>query len=260
MAGDRVEQFYEAGRRQWPALEGSREMLARLVSDASELAHAPDLYLAAACAAGHADAMRAFHERYDGALRGIIGALGLSDDVRQEARQRLMSRLFVAEENEPRICTYRGRGPLLGFLRVAAVRQAQELVRRRHGRVEISDDALGAAPAAAADPELAYLKRLYRGEFARAFQAAVTALDPRERTLLRYALVDGLGIDRLAEMYGVHRATAARQVARARAALVEATQDELRAALSVDLATLDSILRLVESTADVSARRLLAEP
>lgn len=259
MVDERVERFYQVGRERWPHLPDCREALADLINDTSALEHAADLYLAAACATGDADALRAFHEHYDGPLRGIIGALGLSDDIRQEARQRLVTRLFVASETSgPRICGYHGRGSLLSFVRVAAIRQAQELVRRRHHRVEVSDDALGNAPSATTDPELAYLKRLYQHEFARAFRAAIATLAPRDRTLLRYSLVDGLNIDRLAEMYGVHRATAARQVAAARAALVDATQDELRSALAVDLETLDSIMRLVESNADVSARRLLA--
>jgi RNA polymerase sigma-70 factor (ECF subfamily) len=252
------EELYAEGRRQWPALAECRDAFDVLVTDDSLLLHAGDLYLAAACAAGHADALQQFRDRYDNSLRAILGSLGLPDDVRQEARQRLEMRLFVATETAPAsIRSYHARGTLLAFLRVAVVRQAQELVRKRHGRVEVDDDVLDEMPASTHDPELAYLKKLYREEFNRAFTTAVATLDARDRTLLRYSLVDGVTIDRLAEMYGIHRSTAARQVAKAREALVRSTQDELRNALSVDVETLDSILRLVESSADVSARRLL---
>lgn len=259
-ASSRLDSFLAAGRAAWPSLSEAPELLADLLEEGSKLEHAGDLYLAAACAAGSDDALRAFRDRYDGHLRAILGALDVPDDIRREARQTLEIHLFVAADGaEPRIRRYRGRGTLLAFLRVAAVRMARGLLRGHRRRGEISEDALDPLAGPTLDPELAYLKRLYRAEFARAFRTGLEALETRDRTLLRYSLVDQLSIDKLAALYGIHRSTVARHIARARERLVATTQQALRDALEVDDDTLASILRLCESSADVSARRLLAE-
>ena len=57
----------------------------------------------------------------------------------------------------------------------------------------------------------------------------------------------------------LHRATAARRLAAARAALVKGTRTAMRARLRVDGAELESILRLIESQVHVSVERLLRD-
>jgi RNA polymerase sigma-70 factor (ECF subfamily) len=69
-------------------------------------------------------------------------------------------------------------------------------------------------------------------------------------------VIDGLGIDQIAAIYHVHRATAARQLNQARAALVEATRERMRAALRISEPELESILRMIMS--DVTLRHELA--
>src|SRR5258705_486928 len=81
---------------------------------------------------------------------------------------------------------------------------------------------------AADDPALARLKAESRAAFKQAFVDAVAALDPRERSLLNLALVKGVGIDKVAVVYGIHRATAARWIAQARDNLTRAVHALLR--------------------------------
>jgi RNA polymerase sigma-70 factor (ECF subfamily) len=104
---------------------------------------------------------------------------------------------------------------------------------------------------------MAYLKKQYEREFKDAFAQAMRELDEDEQRALRYAVVEGMSIDDIARLERVHRATAARSVARARARLAELTRAILQERLAVDTQQLDSILRLVPSQVDVSVRRLL---
>lgn len=66
------------------------------------------------------------------------------------------------------------------------------------------DDALARAPALGASPEMAVLRVAYAEPFRAAFREAIALLAPEDRTMLRLHLVDNLGIDRLAPMYGIH--------------------------------------------------------
>ncbi|MBN1606671.1 MAG: transcriptional regulator, partial [Polyangiaceae bacterium] len=67
----------------------------------------------------------------------------------------------------------------------------------------------------------------------------------------------GLTIDEIAAAFGIHRATAARRVARARSALLAATRRELGERLRMSTAALKSVMRLIQSQLHASVRRLL---
>jgi RNA polymerase sigma-70 factor (ECF subfamily) len=108
------------------------------------------------------------------------------------------------------------------------------------------------------DPELTYLKAVYRTAFREAFAAAIGSLEARDKSLLRQHLVDGLTIDELAPIYGVHRATAARWVASARELLLQRVRREFAERARVSDRELRSVLRLVESRLDLTLQRLLA--
>jgi RNA polymerase sigma-70 factor (ECF subfamily) len=252
------------GRKAWPGVALDAGEFRAFVSARLEAAstvdeiRAEDLYLACACSSGAASALAAFAAAYDHHVAAILGRLGLSTTIRTEAQVRLATHLFLAEGGAaPRIASYSGRGELLAFVRVAAIRLALGLAKKesRPGDEPIDEE----LPDDVYDPELLYLKELYRGEFNEAFSAAVAGLAPRERTLLRYHLVDGLSIDKLAAVYGVHRSTAARQLASVRAELAASTQRLLMEKLRIDKGEVASIIRLVMSQLDVSVRRLLGE-
>lgn len=97
---------------------------------------------------------------------------------------------------------YAGRGPLAGWLRVIAVRTVVD--RRRRTGTAVDDELIGGLAAPELDPELAVLRRCYAAELAAAFTAACAELDPTALLLLRQRYLDGLGIDRLAALHGIH--------------------------------------------------------
>jgi RNA polymerase sigma-70 factor (ECF subfamily) len=85
----------------------------------------------------------------------------------------------------------------------------------------------------------------------------VSTLEPRERNMLRMSLVHGVSIDRLGEIYGVHRATAARWVERAREKLHEATHARMSERMGIPESDCDSVLRQAWSQLDVSLEEML---
>jgi RNA polymerase sigma-70 factor (ECF subfamily) len=75
---------------------------------------------------------------------------------------------------------------------------------------------------------------------------------------MRQQCLDGLSIDDLGGLHGVHRATAARWLQKARETLLKETKKNLMKRLGISLAEVDSILRILQSRLDLSLERALA--
>src|SRR5206468_1798121 len=86
-------------------------------------------------------------------------------------------------------------------------------------------------------------------------RSATTPAAPRDRTLLRYQLIDRLTIDEIGTIFKVHRATAARWLSKIRDDLVDRTRSMMADSLGVDTEEAASIVRLVQSQLDVSVVR-----
>jgi RNA polymerase sigma-70 factor (ECF subfamily) len=257
-----VERILRAGRAAAPAIAAGDAMVASRIArrlegeeDAAGL-DAVEVFLACACAAGDAAAMAELERRFFAAVPAALARLGLGRDEVAEVQQVLRVKLFVADGGAPRIEAYAGHGQLGGLVRVAAIRAGLDLLRQR-GRIDQDADGFDDLPVAADDPELARLKAQHRAAFKAAFEDAVRGLAARERSLLGLAIVKGLGIDKVAAIYGVHRATAARWITQARANLTHAVQERLGARLGVDPAEAAGLLPLVESQLELSLERLL---
>jgi RNA polymerase sigma-70 factor, ECF subfamily len=217
--------------------------------------HVEDLYLACACASGDRAALATLErDVLPGVARGL-GGIASSDDARREIVQMLREQMLVGEE--PGIAAYDGRAPLVGWLRVCAVRMGLRFAQREQRAEVLDDDRLDQLAPGVPDPALAFMRQQYGALFRTAFREAVASLEPRERNLLRHAVLDALGIDQIAAIYHVHRATAARQIKAAREKLVAATRERMRIALGVGETELDSIFRVLVSMADVTLREIL---
>jgi RNA polymerase sigma-70 factor (ECF subfamily) len=231
---------------------GSPDPLAAL-----DTLHLGDLLLAGASMRGDAGAVVRLERDCLGPAHAVVARiLGPSecDDAMQSVRERL---LVGREGSAPRLGEYAGRGSLAGWIKVVAVRTALNWARdHRDQGTSPDDDALLELPGAE-HPELEHMRAQYRPEFKAAFQAALAALDARERILLRLQFVDDLTVDQIGALYSVHRSTAARWVARARESLFEGTRRRLAERLGLDASRLASILDLVRSHVDLSLVRLL---
>lgn len=266
----RLRSMVERARARWPALNLDPAdfcaHVARSVAAATDLLaaldalHADDMYLACACAHGDPQAIAEFEATFTVDIaRGLarVRSPGLADeDVLQTVREKLFT---AAPGRRPRVAEYLGTGELRSWVRITVLRTHLNMDRSRRRRPDrAAPEALLEVPGRAVDPELDYLKAQYRAAFTAAFEHALATLDPRDRNLLRRSLVDRLSVDELGVIHGVHRATAARWVTRARATLLAATRRALGVHLQVDERELDSIMRLVKSQLDVSVQRLLA--
>lgn len=216
--------------------------------------HVADLSLACAAGQGDREAISAIDRELLPKVRPTLMRARFSRSEIEDVLAILMERLLVVErDEEPLIAQYRGRGDLVCWIRISALRLARR--RFRAGpEVPIADQLLASlAPLdGSPTPELEYFKRRYAQDFDQVFRDAVAAAPRRDRTLLRLHWLDGLTLDRLSAIYHVPRSTLARQIASARQALLDDVQRRLRGRLGVDTAELHSILRLVASRIELA--------
>ncbi|MEZ4362759.1 MAG: sigma-70 family RNA polymerase sigma factor [Kofleriaceae bacterium] len=246
--------------RAWPQLELREEEIARFLAErldggAPALAAAPveDLALAAQCVRGDRTAHRAFEAYLAVVEQAKVG--GATAELIDEVKQRLRVQLLLGGDEPPGLTAYQGRGALRGWLRIIATRELIRLTRRdpRQSPRELEELEL----ATTGDPELDRLKTKYRAEFAAALREAIADLTFEDRLLLRQQIADELSLDEIGATHGVHRGTAGRWLARARAALQEATRRRLSERLELPEEEVSSVIRLVHSRLDVSVARYL---
>lgn len=261
--------LWETGRHAWPEVQlppwrFAGHLGSRLASgaDMARLAavHVADLYLACACAYGEPKALETFERHLlpvatEALLRGGPDRAWV-DEVLQVLRQKLF---LGSEDSLPKVGDYSGLGPLRSWVRAAAVRTATDLRRAEPRTVPYAQPELEELDLLTTDPELEFLKSRHRREVKEAFTRAIEALSDRELNVLRFYLVDGLNIDRIGQLYGTHRATAARWIAAARARLLEESRRILGERLRMTQGELDSLIRLVRSNLDLSIVRHLKQ-
>jgi len=220
---------------------------------------AADLYLACACGRGVAAAIERFERLYGDEIARTARRFERSGLAADDLVQLLRAKLFAAREERPRIASYSGQGFLQNWVRVTTTRTFIDCCRREPDAPEMPATAalFAVVPEPGADPELQLLKQEHVTHFKAAFAEAVGALDSSDRVVLRHHMVDRLSIDQIGALYHLHRATAARRLARAREALLDGTRAALGRRLGLSPERLTSVLDLVASRLEVSVERLL---
>ena len=240
----------ELSRRLGDDLDGAR--LAAICSD--------DVYLAVACLDGDPVAIGYLERDCLAEVDRAGRKLRATDDQVAEVRGHLRQILFTAEpERAAGLAVFTGRGDLRGYLRVIATRELIRAINRGRREEPIDDDSeplLDRLDLSRA-PELSLLRARHGVAISAALRGALDLLDERQRAVLRYSLVDGWSIDRIGELYGVHRATASRWITAARDALGEHLRREVSTRLAIPLDDVDSIVRAVGSQIDISLARIL---
>ncbi len=247
------------GRAAWPGIDVpdaafARWLEARARETAIDVLHVEDLYLACACALGNPRALRAFDQAFAGEFATLHRRFPWLPEGHDDVRQIVHARLFVGEH--PKIHDYSGRGELRTWLRVAIMRLLLNAKERETRELPIGEELFRSLPEPAT-PEVLHFRETYREAIHAAFVEAVASLDERSQSVLRYALVEKLGIDALGKIYGVHRATAARWVTDAKDLLGERMRSMLRSRLGVSQTELMSIVAALKSHLDLSLAQLL---
>lgn len=216
------------------------------------------LALASACLAGNENALRELDTLLHGAPLAALRRLHLDDAMIDEVLQRLRERLLISQNGPPRLARYSGRGSLEGWLRICAVRLASDLKSERRLESNDSEEHLFAI-AGNPSPELMVMRADMRAHAKTAFHRALCKLTSRQRSLLRLSFVEGLGIDRIAPIYGISRATIARWLAAAKREVVAGTRRELCCCLHLPENEIESLMASIKSHIDLSLSRALAE-
>ena len=157
---------------------------------------------------------------------------------------------------------FQGRSSLGTWLRAVLAQRYVDRIRASRRTEPLPDEdstAVGAARSAPAlggtNPEEPRCRTAVR----QALEAALAALEPRDRLRLRCYYTQELTLAAIGKMFGEHEATVSRQLARVRKDLRLAMEGRMREAHGYDEASLADCLRLVMSDAgDLDLGTLLA--
>lgn len=255
-ANEDVARAIEQGRAAWPGVEVEPARLAAFLAD-RPASHLADLYLACACAAGDPAALAAFDARVLPGVAGSLRRLALPADVASEVHQRLRAHLLVGEP--PRIAEYQGRGPLLAWVRIVAVRLGLQWKRATRSD-ERRTEALAHEPSPPVlDPALELLRARHGPLFRSTFTAALAELTVEQRNLLQLHLLEDLSLAEIGALHRVSKSTAARWLTAAREALDTGIRRRLQAALGLPAPEVDSLIAALQSRLELSVERLLAD-
>jgi len=239
----------EAARIAWPELGAPEHVFVAYLAAKIGALRSPgdyrslrttDLALACACLQRCPRAIDAFTNRYRAPMRRAMARGGVSGPEADELWGVLREKLFFGRE--PRLAKYSGRGALASWTRAVARNAAVNQNGAAHRHVDL-DEALE-TPDAQVDPETGYLRSVYSAEFGTSLLRAIKSLSSRDRALLRKHHVDGWTVDDLGKHYGVHRATAADWLVRARQAVARDVRKDMAERLSLCSRELESVLRI----------------
>jgi RNA polymerase sigma-70 factor (ECF subfamily) len=258
---------HQAAQQVWPAVTLDFE---RFVAHAQQVgfsldapgpdpdpANIADLFLACASGQGDRAALEALDERYINPARHALKRLDARPEFIDDVMQELRAKLLLPPE--PRILRYGGRGPLLAWIRVAATRiaiDALRTVREVVGRETPDPDALDRVDFG---PEVQLLRAAYREAFQEAITAAVAALEPKDRNLLRRHMIEHMTLEEMAAPYNVHPATIARRLMALREQIAAAVREHLavRHRTQGGATSLESLAAAIRSEVYVSLAPLL---
>jgi RNA polymerase sigma-70 factor, ECF subfamily len=265
---------FDAGRRAWPRIALDAAAFAVWAREAaveheSLATRGEDLYLVAGCIAQDPQAILAFEKSFLAVITRRAGRVPLTPDQADELRQQLRVTLLLGPG--AKVKTFKGQGPLRAWVQVCAVRLALTMVSNGGSAGSGGGAAAGGAtPADAAlidelvsrdaSQELLSMKARYRDAFQGALENCFSTLPPRQKTLLRMHFLEGMSIDEMGQVFGVHRATAARWLVAIRKQVLEELSRQVQFDLRTSSSEFASLFRLVRSDVRLSLHRILDLP
>lgn len=257
-----------AARVRWPGVTVSLQAVARACAErvptgtsaAEWLASPwiPELWLAVAAERGDALAAEAIATEVFPRVRRALERARVPPAVADEVLQTLRIRLFMPpERGASLLSSWVCRGDLGAWLKAVAIREASALLQKTHRELPTEEMDLVDLIGLTNDPALQTVRQASIAVFARSLERAMASLEPRDRTLLRQYYVDGLGIDGVARLHGIHRSNAARWLAKARATVMLSVKRDLLEREEISSSDLSSLIRAATSGLELSLTRLL---
>ncbi len=255
-----MDAWRERAWSRWPGLELGPAFIEHVGGLCDALGQPPrhleDLALAFALGNSSPVAIALFEAQFVPELTGAIAKRCAPQIEVDEVIQAVRTRLLVGEA--PKILSYRGQGPLAGWLRIVGLRvlsDAQGLQRRTRVAQLGPDDVLGhlvhprdlAASVASAQ---------HRKLVSHAIRSSLAALPGADRLLVQQRFIHGLAVREIAELQGVHRVTISKRLARIRARVRRELAQALRDALDTDEHEAMSLARACLSQLSISLGRV----
>lgn len=213
-----------------------------------------ELALAHACLEHRFGAMEALEADCAVAMREAIARAGATDP--DEVLQLVRLRLFTASPVRPaKIGEFRGEGALAAWLRTVALRVALST----HTPKDSADDEaqLKRLVLDLPSPEAAAIRAEAREALKTAMRAAIGQLDARAKTIVKLAGVDGLSLEQIGVVYGVHKATVSRWLSAIRTQLKHSADAHLHGQLGLTPSELRSLTGDVGSQLELSISQVL---
>lgn len=219
--------------------------------------HLESVALASACARARPRACAQLEHLLVTQVPGSIGRVSAASDFKEEVLQRVRAKLLSGDS--PKIATYAGRGPLVGWLRVVARREALALQLGSKGDRERPVDWIERLQGVDSRPENAALQARYAEVFRRALAEVLQSLDIQSRNLLRLQLVEGASPAQIAKTFNLSVSAVYRRLEKAHSSILSEVRQTLRRDLGpVSRSEMQSLFHMVEGQLDVSLSRLLA--
>lgn len=195
--------------------------------------HARDLALAAACRLGMAPAWDEFMAGYRAVLYDAAGAIARDESRGRELADSLYADLYGLEvragQRRSLLQYFDGRSSLATWLHAVLARRFIDNYRRERRLTSIEDHAATAPPDAAApadppDPD----RSQYLIALRAALDAALRALEPRDRLRLSYYYLEDLTLKQIGQLLDEHESSVSRRLNRTRKALRRQVERALR--------------------------------
>jgi RNA polymerase sigma-70 factor (ECF subfamily) len=213
-----------------------------------------ELALAHACLEHRFGALEALEAACGATMREAIARAGVADP--DEVLQLVRLRLFTASPLRPaKIGEFRGEGALAAWLRTVALRVALST----HTPDDPADDEaqLRRLVLDLPSPEAVAIRAEAREALKAAMRAAIGQLDARAKTIVKLAGVDGLSLEQIGVVYGVHKATVSRWLSAIRTQLKRSADEHLHGQLGLTPSELRSLTGEVGSQLELSISKVL---
>jgi RNA polymerase sigma-70 factor, ECF subfamily len=255
-----LQAVHGAARDQWPAIDLAYDRFEAVVRELDVSADGlrnwgRDLFLACAAGDGHPAALREIDVTCIMTLPGRILRLGSTLESINDVLQSVRTRLFSGPA--PRIRAYNAAAPLRQWIKVVAIRTAIDTHRRDSyvARAEVAwSEAIFGQPT---DAATTVMRGQYKEELERTLRIVLTEISARDKAVLRLHVLEGMSIERIATIYGVHRVTVARWVWNAGEMLLSSLRAHFEQKFGIVPKDFDSLARLMRSQLSVDLTSML---
>lgn len=216
-----------------------------------------DFFWALACSLRNTEALAALEGQIMPLLPSYLRPLRLSGDALDDFLQEFRIQLLYS--TSPLIAKFSGKGPLRPWIRTTATRSAIRFLTAsgRGAHVREGEEVIAKLADPAQGDAVSSILQAHKADLKAAFEEAIETLTDQERVILRMYVLDGVNIDGIGKLYGVHRATVARWIVAIRSKLLSRVHNQLGARLRVSAAEADSLLRQFSGDIRVSVSRVL---